>query len=99
MSAFKLIESVLGGIYGAQIGLSDEEAAATLKKDLDHAPFREGIEKEITEAFTSSSVSWKALLNDNEVSHFATEEDAENFAKEILWDAVFPNESLPKKED
>jgi hypothetical protein len=90
MESYKLIQSVLGGIYGAQIGLDDEEAIAAFKKDLQHTPFREGIEAELKKAFSDDSLSWVKLMDDCEVSFFETEEEAKSFAKELLWDVVFP---------
>lgn len=92
MESYKLIRSVLGGIYGAQVGLNDEEAAEALKKDLQYAPFHEGLEAELKKAFSDPSVSWVKLMNDCEVSFFETEEEARLFATEILWDVVFPPE-------
>lgn len=90
MESYKLIQSVLGGIYGAQVGLNDEEAITAFKKDLQHTPFREGIEAELKKAFSDESLSWVKLMDDCEVSFFETEEDAKSFAKELLWDVVFP---------
>ena len=92
MESYKLIRSVLGGIYGAQVGLDDEEAIATLRKDLQHKPFREGIEAELKKAFCDESLSWAKLMDDCEVSYFETEEEAKSVAKEFLWDVVFPEE-------
>lgn len=92
MESYKLIESVLGGIYGAQIGLDDEQAIAALRKDLQHEPFREGIEAELKKAFSDESLSWAKLMDDCEVSFFETEEEAKSVAKELLWDVVFPTE-------
>lgn len=34
MKSYELIESVLGGIYGAQVGMTDDEGVAVLRKDL-----------------------------------------------------------------
>ncbi|MBN1008293.1 hypothetical protein [Amphritea pacifica] len=92
MESYKLIKSVLGGIYGAQVGLDDEEAIAALQKDLQHEPFREGIETELKKAFSDKSISWVQLMDDCEVSFFETEEEAKSVAKELLWDVVFPAE-------
>ncbi|WP_330960846.1 hypothetical protein [Photobacterium sp. 53610] len=47
MESYKLMKSVLAGIYGAQAGLDDEEAIAAFRKDLQHEPFRKGIEVEL----------------------------------------------------
>ena len=90
MESYKLIKSVLGGIYGAQVGLDDEEAIAALQKDLQHKPFREGIETELKKAFSDESLSWVQLMDDCEVSFFETEEEAKSVAKELLWGVVFP---------
>ena len=89
MESYKLIQSVLGGIYGAQVGLDDEEAIAELQKDLQHSPFREGIEEELKKAFSDESLSWVKLMDDCEVSFFDSEEEAKEIAKELLWDVVF----------
>lgn len=43
MESYKLIQSVLGGIYGAQIRLDDDEAIAAFKMDLQQPEFRKGI--------------------------------------------------------
>lgn len=90
MESYKLIQSVLGGIYGAQIGLDDDEALAAFQKDLLQEKFREGIERELKEAFSDSSLSWVKLMDECEVSYFETEEEAKEVAKELLWDVVFP---------
>ena len=90
MESNKLIKSVLGGIYGAQVGLDDDEAIAAFQKDLQHSPFREGIEAELKKAFSDESLSWVKLMDDCEVSFFDSEEEAKRAAKELLWDVVFP---------
>jgi hypothetical protein len=92
MESYKLIQSVLGGIYGAQVGLDDDEALAAFQKDLQHLPFREGIEAELKKAFSDESLSWVKLMDDCEVSFFDSEEEAKEVAKELLWDVVFPAE-------
>lgn len=92
MESYKLIQSVLGGIYGAQVSLDDEQAIAAFQKDLQYEPFREGIEAELKKAFSDESLSWVKLMDDCEVSFFETEEEAKTVAKELLWDVVFPAE-------
>ena len=92
MESYKLIKSILGGIYGAQVGLDDEEAITAFRKDLQHKPFREGIESELKKAFCDDSLSWAKLMDDCEISFFETEEEAKSAAKEFLWDVVFPAE-------
>lgn len=92
LSAGLIIKSVLGGIHGAQVGLDDEEAIAAFQKDLQHEPFRKGIEAELKKAFSDESLSWAKLMDDCEVSFFETEEEAKSVAKEFLWDVVFPAE-------
>lgn len=91
MESYKLIRSVLGGIYGAQVGLDDYEAIAAFQKDLQHEPFREGIEAELKKAFSDGALSWSKLMDDCEVAFFETEEEAKLVAKELLWDVVFPS--------
>lgn len=90
MESYKLIQTVLGGIYGAQVGLDDDEAITAFQKDLQHPPFREGIEVELKKAFSDKSLSWVKLMDDCEVSFFNSEEEAKEVAKELLWDIVFP---------
>ena len=90
MKSYKLIKSVLGGIFSAQVGLDDDEAIAALQKDLQHSPFREGIEKELKKAFSDDSLSWAKLMDECEVTFFDSEEEAKEVAKELLWDVVFP---------
>lgn len=89
MESYKLIQSVLGGIYGAQIGLNDDEAIAAFKMDLQQQEFRKGIEKELKQAFSDPSISWVKLMDECEVAYFDTEEEAKSVAKELLWDVVF----------
>ena len=93
MESYKLIQSVLGGIYGAQIGLNDDEAIAALQKDLLQPLFKEGIEKELKAAFSNSQLSWVKLMDECEVAFFDTEDEAKEVAKELLWDVVFPESS------
>ena len=89
MESYKLIQSVLGGIYGAQVGLDDEEAISALRKDLRHPPFKKGIEAELRQAFLDKNLSWVKLLDDCEVAYFESEAEAKEIAKELLWDVVF----------
>jgi hypothetical protein len=94
MENYKLIQSALGGIYGAQIGLDDAEAIAALKNDLKQPLFREGLEKELERAFSDASLSWAKLIDDCEVTYFDSEEEAREFAKEFLWNIVFPGKDI-----
>lgn len=91
MSIYGLIESVLGGIYGAQIGLTDEEAVSELQKSLQKDEFRVGIESELKKAFSDTSISWQSKLDECEVGYFDTEDEAREFVTEFLWDVVFKN--------
>lgn len=86
---YPLINSVLGGIYGANIGYSEEEALVQLEKDLEQKTFKENIKKELKLAFNNADISWKKLLDQNEVMYVETEEEAKVIVKKYLWEAVF----------
>lgn len=91
MKKYRLINSVLGGIYGVQVGYSDDQALLELKKDLNNQIFRNSIEYELEEAFSDDNISWAEMLNDNEVGYFEDEAEAREFVKEMVWDVVFEN--------
>jgi len=86
---YPLIGSVLGGIYSANVGYSDEEAKNELKKDLKHPPFKEKFMNELRQAFTDSSLSWANMFDEFEVMHIESEEEAKDIAKKYLWDITF----------
>lgn len=92
MKSYKLIESVLGGIYGAQVGKTDAEANAALKNSLKQDLFRNGIELELKQAFSNDSLSWLTLMRYWEVGNYESEDEAKEADKVYLWDVVFPKE-------
>ena len=89
MKTYQIIESVLAGIFGNQIGHSDEEAVAQLKRDLSYQPFRDSISKELAEASTDKDVSWQKLLRENDVCEFDTEDEAREFVQRFIYSVVF----------
>ncbi len=79
MKTYPVLLSTLDGIFGSAVGLSDEEAAANLAKDLGHKPFRDALRAELEAAFADGSVSWKALLEEFDVAYFDSESEARSF--------------------
>jgi hypothetical protein len=84
---YELILSTLEGIFGAEVGNSDEQAQAQLRSDLKHAPFREGLIIELSAAFDDPTISWRKILDDCKVASMDTEAEAINLVKELLKDA------------
>ncbi|WP_409524705.1 hypothetical protein [Nitrincola sp. MINF-07-Sa-05] len=92
MPDYSLIVSVLSGIYSASVGYDEEDAIGELKKDLDeNVGFRDGFRKELKEAFSDKSISWRDLLAQHEVLFVDDEEVAREYAKRILWDVANPS--------
>lgn len=89
MKQYPLVRSTLEGIFGAQVGLDDDESAAVLLRDLSHLPFKEGIQKELSAAMTDATLSWQTLLDESDVEYFDTEDQARNFVNEKLIQVVF----------
>ena len=86
---YEIIESVLGGIYSAEVGYSDEIAILNLKKDLQFKPFKDSFLHELTEAFQDNNISWCKLLEDCHVGIFDTEIESKKFVQKFLWDVAF----------
>lgn len=93
MNRYPLIESTLGGIYGAQTFRSDEHALGELSKDLSHEPFRTAFILELKAAFFDPQLSWVKLLDDAEVACVETETEAIGVARKLLWVPVFGAET------
>lgn len=84
MKPYPVLRSTLDGIFGSAVGLSDEEAAASLAKDLGHKPFRDALRAELEAAFADESVSWKALLEGCDVAYFGSEDEAKSFVAQRI---------------
>ncbi|WP_417582465.1 hypothetical protein [Nitrincola sp.] len=91
MPDYSLIESVLSGIYSVSVGYDEEDAIGELRRDLDeNVWFRDGFRKELNEAFSDKSISWRNLLAQHEVLFVDDEGVARDYAKKILWDVANP---------
>jgi hypothetical protein len=84
VNSYPVLRSTLEGIFSARTGLTDEEAASGLLKDLAHQPFREALKTELDAAFVDPDVRWRALLEEFEVAYFATDEEAKQFIVQRL---------------
>ena len=93
MSRDPLIESTLGGIYGAQVFRSDDEASAQFAKDLGHEPFRRAFVTELKAAFSDPEYSWVNVLDETEVASVETQNEAIELARKLLWVPVFGPET------
>jgi hypothetical protein len=93
MNKYPLIRSTLEGIFGAQVGMDDDSAIAALRSDLSHLPFLEGIRRELAEAFSDASLSWRQLLDECDVEAFETEGEAESFIRRNVLSLVESVES------
>lgn len=93
MRRYPLIESTLGGIYGAQTFRSDEHAMSQLSKDLSHEPFKTAFVLELEAAFSDPQLSWVKLLDDSEVASVESEAEAIGLARKLLWLPVFGEET------
>lgn len=89
MRDYGYIENVLGGIFGAELSRSDEDAVRSLRSALHSPDFKKGIERELRSAFSDASFSWLGALTRNGVGVFESEEAAGSFAREFIYDVVF----------
>ena len=84
MKTYPVLRSTLDGIFSSAAGLSDEEATASLAKDLGHKPFRDALRAELEEALADERVSWKALLEEYDVGYFDGDGEAMSFVVERI---------------
>jgi hypothetical protein len=83
---YALIFSTLEGVFGADVGYSDEEARVQLQSDLKHAPFIVGIIAELDAAFRDPTISWRTILADCKVASVDTDAEALELIKELFKD-------------
>lgn len=79
MKTYPVLCGTLEGIFGASVGLTDEEADSQLQKDLVHPPFRDALLSELNVALQGPEVECRHLLEQYEVAYFDTEAEARNF--------------------
>jgi hypothetical protein len=79
MKAYPILCSTLEGIFGASVGLTDEEADSHLQKDLVHTPFRDALLSELSVALRDPEIEFRHLLEKYEVAYLDTEDEARNF--------------------
>jgi len=88
MEKYPLIRSTLEGIFGSQVASDDATSVTALRRDLQHEPFRQGIKKELAEAFSDKDLSWRELLEECDVASFDSEQEARQFATERVLKIV-----------
>jgi hypothetical protein len=88
VSDYPLLLSTLEGIFGADVGNSDERARANLQSDLTHEPFKVGLIAELNTAFADDTISWRRLLLNCKVASVDSEEEALELVRELLKDAI-----------
>ncbi|MEO1615998.1 MAG: hypothetical protein AAFV88_09130 [Planctomycetota bacterium] len=83
MSQYPSLENILSSLFSVQTGLEDDDASAAFRRALASSP---KLEAEIRAAFADPSISWTKLLfnDDYEVYEADSEQDARQFASEIL---------------
>lgn len=92
---YTLLQSVFGGVYASDLGRSDEEAAELFKEMLKSESYKAELGNVLVSAFSDPSFSWIEAFEEFEVFSTDNEAEARDYAKEILWDVVFPGRDLP----
>ena len=98
MKDYTLLQSVFGGIYASDLGRSEEEATELFKEALNNEAYKAEISELIELAFSDPKFSWVEAFQEFEVFPTDDESEAKDYAKEILWDVVFPGRALPETE-
>ncbi|WP_081644709.1 hypothetical protein [Arenimonas oryziterrae] len=91
MHKYPHISSALKTIFNCEDGLSVDVATALYRRNAENSGYISELKAELEAAFSDYSTSWKgALLNDAyEVFDAESEEEARDYAKQILWDPIF----------
>lgn len=91
MNTFPNIKHMLRSVFNAEDGLSEDAAIRIYKRAATTSGNLDALKKELQLAFSDLDVSWqKMLFNDEfEVLDAATENEAREHAKRMLWDPIF----------
>jgi hypothetical protein len=91
MSDFPQVSRVLKTFFNTEDGLSEDVAIRMYQRANASSANREAYEAELIEAFANGQVSWKNLLlnDDFEVFDAASEDEAREYARKILWVPIF----------
>lgn len=90
MQDYSLIKSVLSGIFSASVGYTEDQAIKELQSDAGASrEFRDGLERELRQAFSDETTSWQRLFTEYEVGFFDTEDEARRYARKMLWTSLF----------
>lgn len=91
MNDYKLLRGALSAMFSTESGMSWDEGQSALRRSLTNPRWRSNFEAELRAAFDDPNVSWITLLfnEDYEVYEAASEGDARQFARKLLWDHTF----------
>lgn len=95
MKDYSIIHGVLSAVFASDLGRSDEEASALLREMASNSEYRLQLRETLISAFRDPGFSWLDALNEYEVYPADDELDARNYAIQILWSPIFPQEPLP----
>ena len=78
-------------------GLSEQGNRELLERQLLVADWRVQIESELRQVFCDKSFQWAPCLYNSEYEVFESEseEEARDYAAEVLWNVVFPHIAVP----
>jgi hypothetical protein len=91
MEKYPIVMQMLRTAFNAEDGLSLDVAVRLYKRAAESSGIIESLRGELKEAFSNPSLSWKALLANQEfeVIDADSEEQARDYAVKILWDPMF----------
>lgn len=87
---YENIRHMLRTIFVTDFSLPEDAAISIYVSGLKVSGKGETMKHELSEAFGDGSISWRAMLNNDEyeVLDFETEEEARAYVKRVLWDPL-----------
>lgn len=86
---YEYIHHVLANYLTINVEYSEEEAISVLRKDLKNSITLSGeLKAELETAFADKNFSWKDTFNEYDVFFAKSEEEANTYARKVLWDSV-----------
>jgi hypothetical protein len=97
MSDYPEIRHALATAFSIQTGLSDQGAAELFQRMLANPNWRQRLERELREAFSSPATPWRQLLQNDryEVAEAESDAEAREYVAALLWRPTFPRSPVP----
>ncbi len=91
MKEFPTITHMLRTAYNVEDGLSDEVSVRLYQRAAASPDTFEKLKNELQSAFSRQDISWRNILlnEDYEVFDAGTEQEAREYAYQILWTPIF----------